>query len=88
MAQFKQNAERQARNGNNFRVGRIGLGHPGRYGQWPTVGTPHHIVGFVVTVIYPDHRQAVRPQGMKAIVDRDFSGVLFVGSMSFNRSRL
>jgi hypothetical protein len=38
-----------------------------------------------VTVIYPDHRQAVRPQGMKAIVDRDFSGVLFVGSMSFNR---
>jgi carbamate kinase len=35
-------------------------------------------------LLEPDHRQATGTQGMEAIVDRDISNALLMGSMSFS----
>ena len=37
-------------------------------------------------LVEPDHRQAMGTQGMEAIVDRDISNALLMGSMSFSCS--
>jgi hypothetical protein len=86
-AQFEQHANRQARDGDNIRVGGLGTSHPGRHCQRRAIGPPHDIVDFVVKVVHPDHWEAVRAQGMVVVVDRDFGGALLMGSMSFSCSK-
>ena len=83
-----QHADWQARSGNNLRVRSPGMGHPRRHRQWPAVGPLDDIVSLVVKVVLPDHRQALCTQRMEAIVNRNFSRTLLMGSMSFSCSRL
>src|SRR5208282_4743012 len=84
--QLDQHAERQARNRNHLRVRSLGTCHPDRHRQRPAVGAPYDIIGLVIKLVEPDHRQAMGTQGMEAIVDRDISNALLMGSMSFSCS--
>src|ERR1035437_8411970 len=77
---------RQARNGDNLRVRGFGSSHPGRHRQRRAIGAPHDIVDLVVKVVQPDHWKVLCTQRMVAVVDRDFSRVLLMGSMSFSCS--
>ena len=42
------------------------------------------IVSLVVNVVQPDHWQGLCTERMVAVVDRDFSRALLMGSMSFS----
>ena len=85
-AQLDQHAKRQARNRDHLRVRSLGTCHPDRHRQRPAVGAPYDIIGLVMKLVEPDHRQAMGTQGMEAIVDRDISNALLMGSMSFSCS--
>jgi hypothetical protein len=50
-------------------------------------GAPHDIVDLVVKVVQPDHWEVLCTQRMVAVVDRNFSRALLMGSMSFTCSR-
>ena len=49
-------------------------------------GAPHDIVDLVVKVVQPDHWEVLCTQRMVAVIDRDFSRALLMGSMSFSFS--
>ena len=87
-AQFEQHANRQARSGDYLRVRGLGTSHPGRHGQRRAIGATHDIVDLVVKVVHPDHWEALCTQRMVAVVDRDLSRALLMGSMSFSCSKL
>ena len=86
-AQFEQHANRQACNGDYLRVRGFWPSHPGRHRQWRAIGAPHDIVDLVVKVVHPDHWEVLCSQRMVAVVNRDFSRALLMGSMSFSCSK-
>ena len=51
----------------------LGTCHPDRHRQRPAVGAPYDIIGLVMKLVAPDHRQTMSAQGMESVVDRDFS---------------
>src|SRR3989441_8706022 len=81
-AQLEQSADRQMRDGGDFGVRGLRTRHPGWHRARCAVGLVHDIVTLVVTVVPPDHDEAVRMQWMKAVVDRDFSRAALMGSRS------
>jgi hypothetical protein len=80
----KQHANRQARNGDYLRVRGFGPSHPRRHRQRRAIGAPHDIVDLVVKVVQPDHWEVLCTQRMVAVIDRNFSRALLMGSMSFS----
>ena len=54
-------ANGQTRSGDDLRVRGLGTRHPDGHRQRPAVGPSHDVVGLVVKVVQPDHRQAVCP---------------------------
>ena len=69
------------RPGDDGGVRRFGMCHPDRHGQWSAIREPHHIIGFIVSLIEPDDGQGLRTQRMESVVDRHFRGAMLMGSM-------